>query len=345
LLKSQYESVYLLIVATEQQYCRFVKKIEMKRLKWGIIGSGKIANKFASDFKYSEFGELAGVASTSIKRAEEFAKSHCINKFYGDYNKIFDDSSIDAIYIATPNHLHYQNSVDAIKSGKAVLCEKPLTINSDKTKALTDFSRNESIYLMEGMWTWFLPAISKAKEWVSKGRIGNIVQLKADFGFKADYDPKSRLFAPELGGGSMLDIGIYPIAFFWNFLRKDFLKLSSNIEYTPTGVDYHVIANLIYDKEVAQIGSSFKVNLPNWAYIIGDEGYIGLPNFWMTDKCYLYQKDTIIEEFNDSRQSFGFNYEIDAVSKDIIEGKIESDTYTHNDSIKVAEQIEKVLNS
>ena len=251
----------------------------MHKVRWGIIGPGKIARKFASDFRYSKYAELAGVASTSIERARIFADDYNINAAYGNYDELLDDSTIDAIYIATPNHLHYANSMSALKKGKAVLCEKPLTCNPNDTASLMKFARHTNVYLMEGMWTWFLPAIRKAKQWIDEGRIGKIRQIKADFGFRAPYDPKSRLFDPELGGGSMLDIGIYPIAFSYFLLKNKPEIAFSRIERAPTGVDKDVFAILQFDEVIVQIGSSFSVDLPNYAFVIGDKGYIEIPDF------------------------------------------------------------------
>lgn len=315
----------------------------MHKVKWGIIGPGKIARKFASDFRFSKYAELAGVASMSNERARIFADDFNIKAAYGNYNELLNDSSIDVIYIATPNHLHYANSLSALNKGKAVLCEKPLTCNLNDTSSLLNFASDSKVYLMEGMWTWFLPAIRKAKQWIDEGRIGKIRQIKADFGFKAPYDPNSRLFDPELGGGSMLDIGIYPIAFSY-FLLKSKPKIAfSRIERAPTGVDKDVFAILQFDEVNVQIGCSFSVDLPNYAFVIGDNGYIEIPDFWRSDRCYIYTRDKLIDEYIANRHSFGYNYEIDAVSKELLDGKLQSDVFNHDDSYAISKIMDSII--
>ena len=315
----------------------------MKKIRWGIIGPGKIARKFASDISHAEFAELSAIASTSIDRAKAMADEFNIESYYGEYYQLYNDNNIDAVYIATPNNLHFRNSMDAMLQGKAVLCEKPLTCNSKDTGKLIKFAQKNEIYLMEAMWTYFLPAIIKAKQWIDKGLIGDIKHIKADFGFKANYNPESRIFNPQLGGGSILDIGIYPIALAWYIIRKDPAKINRFIKYSPSGVDMDVVMHFKYDGQVAQLGSSFEVDLPNHAIIVGTEGYIDIPNFWKSHSCFLYKRDKIIEEFKDERKSFGLNFEIDAVSLDLLSNKFQSEVVSHDTSLKIAQHIDRVL--
>lgn len=315
----------------------------MEKIRWGIIGPGKIARKFASDFSYAENAKLVAVASTSIERARAFAHEFNIEKYYNSYSNLLNDNDIDVVYIATPNNLHFKNSYDAITTGKAVLCEKPLTCNLKNSEELIEYAQRRNVYLMEAMWTYFLPAISKAKQWIVEGKIGKIKHIKADFGFKAEYNPESRIFNPELGGGSLLDIGIYPIAFAWYLLRKDPVRINRIIKNAPTGVDMDIVMQFDYEGQIAQLGSSFDVDLPNHAIIIGTEGHIDIPNFWRSNSCFLYHREDLIDEFNDGRDSFGLNYEIDAVSLDLIAGRMQSKVVPHNTSLRIAEHIDRVL--
>ncbi len=314
----------------------------MKKIRWGIVGLGKIARKFASDVSCSEYAEITVVASTSEDRAKTFANDFGISRYFTDYQKLFSDNEVDAIYIATPNNLHFSNSFDAITAGKAVLCEKPLTCNSVDTQRLVEYAKERNIYLMEAMWTYFLPVLNKSKEWVEKGRIGKIKRLKADFGFKAHYDASSRLFNEKLGGGSLLDIGIYPIAFHWYFHSKIPENMQVVIDRAPTGVDQDVSIQFSIDKSVAQLGCSFVADLPNSAYIIGEKGYIHIPDFWMANSCYLYKDKKLEDEFLDNRTTFGLNYEVDKVSMELLEGKTIPEVVSHNDSVVISKLIDKV---
>ena len=179
-----------------------MKKMEI--IKWGIIGIGNIARTFAEDFQHVKGGTILGAASRSIKKAEEFCKEFDIPRPYGNYDDLINDKEVDAIYIATPHNLHYQNSLDCLKAGKAVLCEKPITVNSKELLSLIREHKLHQTYLMEAMWTYFLPPILKVKEWINNDEIGAIQYIRADFAFKASYDPNGRLFDPALAGGAYL---------------------------------------------------------------------------------------------------------------------------------------------
>ena len=191
----------------------------MEKIKWGIVGPGIIAHEFAHDFQFASHAELVAVASRSVERGADFAKKYGIKKVFSSYNDLYNDPDVDAIYVATPHTFHFENSRDAIDSGKAVLCEKPLTHNLQDTVALLDHAQKKGIYLMEGMWTYFLPVIRKAVEWVDAGRIGEVKHVKANFGYPSEFDPSRRYYDPELAGGCLLDMGCYTIAMAWLFLK------------------------------------------------------------------------------------------------------------------------------
>ncbi|MGL1886276.1 MAG: Gfo/Idh/MocA family oxidoreductase [Reichenbachiella sp.] len=314
----------------------------MKKIKWGIVGPGIIANEFAHDGQFMEHGLIAAVASNSKERGEQFAKKHNIPKVYTSYAALYADPEIDAVYIATPHTFHLQNSKEALQAGKAVLCEKPITVTPDEGKELISVANTTNQYLMEGMWTYFLPAIKKAKQWVDEGRIGKIHHIKSDFGYPVKYDPNSRMFNPELAGGSLLDMGVYNLAMVWHFLEADPDDLQVHMSPAATGVDEEVSITMIFPHTVAQLTTSFRCKLNNCTYIIGDKGYIAIPDFWRAKECDLYELETCVEHFQDDRKGFGFNFEADQVSLDLIARIKESSIVPHHTSMKLQDWMEKI---
>ncbi len=311
------------------------------KIRWGIVSTGRIAHSFAQDFKYVESGELTAVASRSTTSAESFGRQYNISKAYPNYQDLFNDPDVDAVYIATPHNLHYQNTIDAFNSGKAVLCEKPFTINASECRALISRARSENRYVMEAMWTFFLPAIQKAREWVAAGRIGALKHIKVDFGYpQLPYDPERREYKKELGGGCLLEMGVYPVALTWLFMQDDPAKIEVIARKAPNGVEDDLSILFEYPTVTATLGTSFRCKLQNWAYIIGQDGYIAIPDFWRAYACYLYELDTQVEAFEDNRSSLGFNFETEAVNQDLLVGRKESEVVPLSDSLKFQEHME-----
>ncbi len=316
----------------------------MESIKWGIISTGNIAHSFTQDFKFVNNGELVAVASRSKEKATQFANQYNIPKAYGDYDNLFEDDEIDAIYVATPHNFHFDNSSNALKAGKAVLCEKPITVNPQECRDLIDLSQTTGNYLMEALWTYFLPAILKAQEWVKEGKIGDIKHIKADFGNPVPFDPESRMYSPDLAGGALLDMGIYPIALAWLFLKKDPDNISVISKKAPTGVDDDVTMLFDYVDVTATLTTSFRCKLPNCAYIIGDKGYIRIPDFWQAKECFLYNNvDKCVEHYVDDRKSIGLNFEIDTVNSDLLNYKKESEVMPLSYSLKLQEHMGLVM--
>lgn len=312
------------------------------KIRWGIIGPGAIAHEFAQDFQFVDGGDLVAVASRSMDRAKEFADQYKIEHAFGSYGDLIDSKEVDALYIATPHNHHFQNSRDALERGKAVLCEKPVTVNQQECESLMAIAHASGTYLMEGMWTYFLPAIKKAKQWIAEGRIGEIIHFKSDFGFRATFNPQGRLFNPDLAGGALLDIGIYPLAAAWYYLEKDPTNLSLKAKKAPTGVDDHLVMQMEYGDVTAELTASLRCHLPNWTYIVGDEGYIAIPNVWQTRECFHYENGKRVEHFNDKRRSNGYNFETDAVNADLLSGRKQSETVPLELSLKLQQHMELV---
>lgn len=315
----------------------------MNKIKWGIVGPGIIAHEFAHDFAFSRYGKLHAVASRSQARADEFAQKYHIPKAYGAYQDLYNDPEVDAIYVATPHNFHFEISRDALRAGKAVLCEKPLTVTPDECEQLMEVAAQTGNYLIEGMWTYFLPAIKKAQQWVAERRIGKILHIKADFGYPISYKPEGRMYNPDLAGGTMHDLGVYTIAAAWLFYQQDPLHMTVVARNAPTGVENDMTMLFEYKDAAASLCTSFRCKLHNYLYIIGEHGYIEVPDFWRARESFLYEMETPIEHFIDNRKGFGFEYEIDAVSRDIATDLLESKVVPLATSLKVQQHMYQAL--
>lgn len=315
----------------------------MRRVRWGILTTGRIAHQFAADLAHVANGELVAVASRQQQAANAFARQHGIPRAHADYRSLFEDPQVDAVYVATPHTLHHDNTLEALGHGKAVLCEKPLATSAAECRSMIAAAERSGGYLMEGMWTWFLPAIVKAQEWVSAGRIGRITHVKADFGYPLlPYDPGRREYDATLAGGALLEMGIYPVALAWLFLREDPRTVHAVLRHAPNGVEDDATAIFDYGDRVATLATSFRCKLQNWAYIIGDAGYIAIPDFWRASECHLYRLDERIDSFSDARRTLGFDYEASAVGADLLEGRRQSRVVPWSDSLKFQEHLARI---
>ena len=300
-------------------------------IRWGIIGGGRIARTFATDINFAPHATLAAVASRQLSRAQVFADEFSVPTAYGSYEEILADPTIDAIYIATPHSHHKEQSIAALRAGKHVLCEKPATISPAELEEVIAVAVQEQRYFMEGMWSYFMPVIQKAREWVDGGRIGKLCHVKAEFGFPMPYDPDSRLYSDRLGGGCLLDIGIYPIAMAWLFLQRDPDTQTVWHHKADNGVeDDVVILNTYSDSQnnsdaTAQLTTSFRSKLNNYLTLIGDRGTLTIADYWAAREVKLYQGPDCIDRFAVQRHQQGFNHQIEQVSCDLLAGKLQSD--------------------
>jgi predicted dehydrogenase len=321
----------------------------MEKVRWGIVSTGRITHQFVQDFKYVPNGEVVAVASRSQGSADAFAGEYGIPRAYAGYERLLEDPEVDAIYIATPHTMHFQNTVDAVSAGKHVLCEKPFTINPRESEQLFQIARGSSVFVMEAMWTYFLPAIQKAQEWVRQGRIGKLRQVKADFGYpQLPFDPNRREYNAELAGGCLLEMGIYPVALAWLFMQQEPTGMQVVAHKAPNGVEDDVVMVFEYGEAsegaVATLGTSFRSKLQNWAYIIGEEAYIAIPNFWRANECSLYHLDSRIDHFTDGRTSLGFNYETIASNEDMLAGRQQNSTMPWDTTLRLQQHMASVRN-
>ena len=318
--------------------------MSIKTLNWGIVSTGDIADQFASDMAYVTNGHLLAVAARQQEDADTFAQKHSIDRAYSSYQALFDDPDIDVVYIATPHNFHFEQASAAIVAGKHVLCEKPITISSDECLALSRLAKQYNVFLMEALWTYFLPAVIKAKQWFDEGRIGKIKHIKADFGYPMAYDPNKRVYNKALAGGCLLDMGIYPLAIASYFLSPDKALTDWHVKphFAPNGVEDDLVMLAKYRDVTLNLATSFQCKLNNYAYIIGEKGYIALHDFWRSAQCSLYVLDEEVERFEDNRPSIGLNFEAQATGEAILAGDKAPTIVTHQRSLWLQQQMEQI---
>lgn len=312
------------------------------KIKWGIVGCGNIAHKFCEDLSLIKHAVLYAVASRDIEKAMDFAHKHQALKSYGSYMELFKDPEIDIVYIATPHTFHYELSIQAMKHDKHVLCEKPMAMNYREVAKMVEVSKKKNVFLMEALWTRFNPNFIAIKQHIDNGDIGDVTYINADFSFITNKPLHSRLFAMELGGGALLDIGIYPV-----FLSYLVLGLPKTIKATSkfhqiTGCDLQT--SMIFDYERAQsvLHCGFSANSDMIAKIYGTEGAIHIHSTWhMTEGYTLISKD---EEkvFHNKTLGHSYTYEIDACHRSIRQKHFENELWSHKNSLELISILDKV---
>lgn len=313
-----------------------------EKIRWGIVGPGGIAHKFATDLDIVGDGELVAVASRNIDKAKEFGNQYKAKYAFGSYDALFKCSEVDVIYIATPHTFHKELSIQAMNHGKHVLCEKPMGINVVEVEEMIAVAKSNKVFLMEALWSRFNPAIVKAKRLIEEGTIGNIGYLHADFAFYAlDRPEEGRVLNPDLAGGSLLDIGIYPIFLSYLLLGKP-EKIWSSSKFYKTGVE--IQTSMIFDYANAQaiLYSGFTSNSEMKAEISGSKGSIYLPRRWHEAQGYSVARDNEIEHFDLPTKGKGYTHEIDEVHACIKSGKLQSDLWSHQNSLDLAQLLDTV---
>lgn len=313
-----------------------------KHINWGIIGPGKIARKFAADLLLSENAVLYGVASRDPERAKAFSREFQALEYFGSYEALASDPQVDVVYIATPHPFHFIHAMMCLENGKAVLCEKPMGMDAEQVRKMIDTARKKSLFLMEGMWTRFIPGTEVFMELMQKNVIGEVITLHADFGFKAPYDVNARTFNKKLGGGSLLDIGIYPL-----YLALLTLGMPNEIKamarMAGTGVDSYCSMLLSHDNSAkAVLESTFETETPTQATIYGTAGMIKLHRrFHHTEKITL-QTDDGVKDIAVPYRGNGYFHEIEEVNDCLLEGRTESPKLPLSVSLDLALVLDKV---
>ena len=314
----------------------------MKKFGWGFIGAGAIANRFMAGLMQVPDAYLAAVSSRTYEKARTFAGKYNA-KVYKSTEELIADEDVDIVYVATPHTVHRENTLMAIEIGKPVLCEKPMAPNAKMVTEMVQAARKKRVYLMEAMWTRFFPAMQKVRKWLDEGRIGKVQFVTADFGYYEEEDPSKIIFDPNTAGGSLLDVGIYPIAFAFMVFGKKPNRITGLADMASTGVDAAMGCTLGFEGGgLALLYSAMNAETPQVAEIIGQKGRIVIPQFWSPREAHLYIGGELIESFKGDHEGEGYQFEIAAVQEDIRNGRLENELMPLDESIAIAEVMDEL---
>jgi predicted dehydrogenase len=312
-------------------------------IRWGIIGSGNIARQFARGLAVLPDAALVAVGSRSQGAADAFGELFGVPRRHASYDALANDPDVDAVYIATPHVLHKENSLLCLRAGKAVLCEKPFTINAREAEDLIAYARGAGLLLMEAMWTRFLPIIVRLRQLLAEGAIGEVRMLSADFGFRAKADPASRLFNPALGGGALLDVGIYPVSLASMVFGAP-ARVTGMAHLGETGVDEQAAIILGYDGgRLAQLSTAIRTSTPHEALLMGTEGQIKIETpWWMPTRMTVHQAGKAPELIELPFTGNGYNYEAAEVMRCLREGQRESPIMPLDETLTIMQTLDTI---
>ena len=315
--------------------------MKRKTIQWGIIGLGSIANKFATDLATVEDSQLVAVASRSQQKADKFAFKYNSKKAYDSYEKLVKDSQVDAVYIATPHRFHKEHALLCLRHKKAVLCEKPFAMNLQDVTEMVEVAKEHNVLLMEALWTFFLPHFNYVIDVVKSEKFGKLKSLEADFGFFHPYDIEHRLFNKQLGGGSLLDIGIYPIFVALSSLGKP-KSIAASATFFDNGADSS--CSLIFDYGItkAYLKSSLLEETPTEAIFTFEDAVVKLNTRFHESPIVTIYKDEKEEMLDFNYKTFGYSFEAAHFSRLIREGKKESNIMTFEFSKKLISTMDEV---
>ena len=319
---------------------------EHSLLRWGIIGPGRIAEEFVRALQVVENGQLQAVSGRSKSKVEAFARAHGAAQCFDSHHAMLDSPDVDVIYIATPHRYHYEQTRDCLLAGKSVLCEKPLTVNAAQAQSLIELSRQQGVFLMEALWTRFLPIYEDIKGWLDSGKIGPVQSISSSFGFEFPLAPQDRLLNRELAGGALLDLGVYNLATTqWVLgIKPDSHTIDGYIG--ETGVDEHDEVSLFYpDGCFSKFEISLTKKLANDFVIQGERGSIRIhPMFWSATRATLQVSNgehgttSLTREF----RATGLEYEIEAVARCIRGQLIECPEMPHSATLATIQLMDQL---
>jgi predicted dehydrogenase len=312
-------------------------------IRWGIIGTGSIAKLFAQGLRSLPDAELVAVGSRTQASADAFADEFHIPRRHASYGALAEDSGVDAVYIATPHPLHKENTLLALRCGKAVLTEKPFTINAQEAREVIQFAREQRRFLMEAMWTRFFPAMARVRELLAQGVIGEPHLLTADFGFRTEVNPAGRLFNPQLGGGALLDVGVYCVSLASMIFGKP-ERITSMAHLGETGVDERAAMILGYPGgAMALLSTAIRTNTPMESVISGSEGQIRIPPlFWKPTRVSISVRGQEQPHVDSPLVGNGYHYQAAEVARCLRAGQTESDVMPLDETLSIMEMMDTI---
>jgi predicted dehydrogenase len=313
------------------------RSMKMADFRYGIIGAGHIAGRFCT----IDGVKIVAVGSKSVERAEKFAFENGIHSSYGNYEEMLHNEKLDAVYIATTNNFHFENVMQVLEHGIGVICEKPFMMNKAEAEAVFSKAKKKNTFTMEAMWSRFLPCIQKAHEWIVSGRIGTIKVASYIYGI--NVPPEHRIYNPDLGGGALWDLAVYPFEIVTYLMNQKLTGLQHSIRYESTGVDEtdSLILNFEYGDAVMQ--ATFHSRIPAPAGFFGTEGYILINMTHMASKVEMYDCQYMLVDSFEFPISNGFEFEIAHVCDCIRKGLIESPIMPWNATLECADMFDKCL--
>ncbi|WP_281543015.1 Gfo/Idh/MocA family protein [Maribacter aestuarii] len=311
-------------------------------IRWGIVGAGNIAHTFAKDLALVKNNKLNAVASRSLEKAKEFAYTYGAPNSFGSYEEMFKSDTVDVVYIATPHTSHAEVSLLAMDYNKNVLCEKPMGVNLGQVQEMLDKAKEKKVFLMEALWSRFNPTIREVKKLVDNNAIGEVGYLKADFAFYGlDRDEQGRILNPDLAGGSILDIGIYPI--FLSYLLLGMPKaMTAHSKFYKTGVEIQTAMIFEYENALSMLYSGLSSNSEMKAEIAGSLGSIFIKPRWHETTGYILEKGEEVSDVEVGKLGKGYTYEIEEVQRCLENGQLESDLWSHQNTVDLCSLMDSV---
>lgn len=315
-----------------------------KHINWGILGCGKIAHKFAKDLKFVSNARLYAVASRDPKKARDFANVYSSVFFYESYEEMANNPDIHVIYIATPHVFHYKHTLLCLNHKKAVLCEKPFAMNLSQVEEMIATAKKNNVFLMEALWTYFLPHYQYVLDIVTKKELGNIKKLTADFGFTTTFDPESRVFNKKLGGGSLLDVGIYPLFAALSCIGYPD-DITAHATIGKTGVDENCTIQLHYTNSVtASLFSAVTQKTDTQAILEFENGTITINSRFHEPSSVTIIKNGISKKIEFDVITNGYNFEAIHVQEMILQNRTESTIMSFEKSLQLITLLDAVRN-
>lgn len=312
--------------------------------RWGIIGPGRIANRFAQALAHPNCGSLYAVASRNVARAKAFAEQYQAAVHYQSYDELINDANVDAIYIATPHNFHFDAAAACLKAGKPVLCEKPLTVTAAQAQQLISLAQTHQTFLMEALWSRMLPVYQQVRHWLDAGHIGEVKLVQSNFGFRIERNQDDRLLNPDLAGGVLLDMGVYNLSMTdWVYGRSPQSAQVTGM-IGDTGVDELMTVNLDFGQgQYGQFCCNFVCKTDNHLTIYGSNGHIRIEQmFWDTTKAELIVDGKRHDSFDEPFAESGFEYQIIEAERCISAGLLESPQIPHATTLNTMAWMDKL---
>ena len=313
-------------------------------MKFAILGPGKIARSMATAVSGLDQVEKYAVGARDLERAQAFAKEWGFEKAYGSYEELVSDPEVELIYVATPHSHHYEHAKLCLEHGKNVLLEKAFTVNSKQAEELIALAKEKNVLLAEAIWTRYMPSRKMIDDIIEKGTIGKVTSIMANLCYELHHVP--RMQEPELAGGALLDLGVYPINFAKMVMKQEVKEVYSNAVMSPKGIDWTNSITLIFeDDTMAVLHSNMLAGSNRMGIINGDKGYLEIQNINNCEEIRLYDLEhKLVETYAVPEQINGYEYEVIACIKAIEEGKIECEEMPHEETLWVMRLMDRIRN-